>query len=285
MIGELRILLVRCYGSGGERKLALRHEKDFFFLMAKPKKPTGNSPPSNRTQEGERLGDQLWATFRKLLPEYREVIKKLAACKGMPLKSFYEDMLNRSMLKLSEHRIGTPRKLANGTEYIQVGYANIAGLLLSRFKDENRWLTFQNTLLRRQLREYWGHEFLDNAIGNEELNWMIKASGFGLPVTPHLFDSDKEGLKEDRDLIRKAKHAEKFIGRQLSNDQRDKYTAIDQGLRENKETAKPKRKSEVIRHVVKTRRDIFRPEDDPEKLRKSFDLYVKRHPNFLSSVR
>jgi hypothetical protein len=204
VIEELRILLVRCYGGGGGGRSPLQGTRRIsFFVMAKPKKPTGNSQPSNRTQEDERLSKQVWATFRKLLPEYREVITKLAACKGTPLRTFYEDMLNRSMLKMSEHRIGTPRKLADGTEYIQVGYANIAELLLSRLEDKDRWVKFQNTLLKQRLEEYWLREFFDNVVGSNGLDWMLKASEFRLPVMPRLFDPDRKGPKEDRDLIQR----------------------------------------------------------------------------------
>jgi hypothetical protein len=80
-------------------------------------------------------------------------------------------------------------------------------------------------------------------------------------------------------------HAKKFIGRQLSNDQREKYIAIATALKENKKKRKPRRESEVIAQLLKTNRTIFAASDDPHKLRKSYDLYIKRHPRFNSSVR
>jgi hypothetical protein len=253
--------------------------------MAKHEKPTGNPPLPSDAQEDQLLSTQIWATFRKLQPEYREVIKKLAACKGTPLKTFYEDILNKSMRKLSEYRIGKPRKSPVGAEYIQVGYANIGGLLLSRLKDKKRWRRFQDTLLRQHLREYWAREFLDNAVSNQGLNWLVRVSGFGLPVAMILFDSDRRDPKKDRELIRLVQHAKKFIGHQLGNDQRDKYIAIARALRENRKSAEPRKESQVIYNLVKTDTSIFLPNDDPFKLRKSFDLYVKRHPKFLSSIR
>ncbi|HYQ86048.1 MAG TPA: hypothetical protein VES59_02275 [Bacteroidota bacterium] len=81
------------------------------------------------------------------------------------------------------------------------------------------------------------------------------------------------------------RHAKKFIGHQLSNDQKEKYEAIAKALAENKMTAKPKPKSQVILHLVNTNKQIFRRDENALKLRKSFDRYVKLHPDFLSTVR
>jgi len=99
----------------------------------------------------------------------------------------------------------------------------------------------------------------------------------------------KEGARKQKEVRKKARffesHAKKFIGRQLSNDQKEKYLAIAKALRENKKKSKPRRESEVINNLVRINRSIFHREDDPAKLRKSYDIYLKRHPQFLSSVR
>lgn len=88
-----------------------------------------------------------------------------------------------------------------------------------------------------------------------------------------------------REYQRYQQHATKFIGRQLSNDKRDMYREIAKALAENRRQRKPKRESEVIVTLIRRDKTIFPPDTDPTKLRKSFDLYVYRHPRFLSSVR
>ncbi|MGA9364848.1 MAG: hypothetical protein WBW16_10815 [Bacteroidota bacterium] len=232
MIEELRILLVRCYGGGGGGRSPLRGTRRIsFFIMANGDKPVGSSQPANNAQEQRQRRKELWRTFRKLQPEYRQVIKKLAAYKRTPVLTFYEDMLNRSMLKMSKYRVDESGEKIEGTEYVRLGYINTAEILLSYQKDKRRWIKWQDVVLRDRLRNYWAGEFTKNAVSDEGLEWMLNASLSDLPIMPTLFDSDRKVAKEDRarmrHLLKELKKYSKFRDRKPSRENLKLYSEID----------------------------------------------------------
>jgi hypothetical protein len=92
-------------------------------------------------------------------------------------------------------------------------------------------------------------------------------------------------IEERKEMSRLAIHGQKFIGRQLSNDRKEKYIAIANAFRSNQHLPKPKKESTVINHLVISNKVLFSQDDDPLKIRRSFDLYISRHPEFLSSIR
>ncbi len=199
--------------------------------MANGDKPVGSSQPANNAQEQRQRRKELWRTFRKLQPEYRQVIKKLAAYKRTPVLTFYEDMLNRSMLKMSKYRVDESGEKIEGTEYVRLGYINTAEILLSYQKDKRRWIKWQDVVLRDRLRNYWAGEFTKNAVSDEGLEWMLNASLSDLPIMPTLFDSDRKVAKEDRarmrHLLKELKKYSKFRDRKPSRENLKLYSEID----------------------------------------------------------